>query len=78
MTHDQLDSFILAHCEKSGGAWTCKICDKASGHRHHIVRHIETYHVDLPTLICDLCGAPSKTRDSLKVHVKKYHKDPIK
>ena len=76
MTYEELDSFIASNCRKVfGSGWTCSICELTSANKYDIARHIEAKHVILPELVCDICKYSCKTRDSLRRHIHKYHKD---
>ena len=72
---EQLDDFLFENSGRvDGGEWRCGICGQ-SGLKTDIFRHIEARHVTLPYLYCDVCQVASKTRDSLKRHKQKYHRD---
>ena len=53
--------------------WTCCICGFTCQAKQTVARHIEAKHVSLPELLCPTCGKPSKTRHSLRVHMKAIH-----
>jgi len=75
LQHEQLDTFIEENVRKEFNKWCCLICGKIASFRIDIARHIEAKHVSLPELVCDICGTSSKTRDSLRRHVTKFHKN---
>ena len=53
--------------------WCCDLCDRSFVGKIDVTRHIETKHVLLPLLPCDLCGRLIKTRHNLRIHMKKVH-----
>jgi len=71
---DELENFISVNCTKDpfSNKWTCALCEQTGG-KLDVSRHIEAKHVSLPNLKCDVCHKPSKTRDSLRRHMTKYH-----
>jgi len=75
---DELESFISINCVKdeSTNRWVCSLCGQSGG-KLDVSRHIEAKHASLPNLKCSICGKLSKTRDSLRRHVTKYHKDQL-
>jgi len=73
---DELENFIMDNCIKDllTNKWACGMCGQNGG-KLDVSRHIEAKHVILPNLKCDVCLKASKTRDSLRRHMTKYHKD---
>jgi len=73
---DELENFIMDNCIKDllTNKWACGMCGQNGG-KLDVSRHIEAKHVTLPNLKCDVCLKASKTRDSLRRHMTKYHKD---
>jgi hypothetical protein len=58
--------------------YACLICSKESRHRTHIVNHCESHHIETPGFPCNICHKRSKTRQALKMHIKKIHQTPNK
>ena len=57
------------------GEYACTICHKTfSSKKSNARAHIEAKHMENFQVSCSLCGFVSKTRDSLRKHVKSYHK----
>jgi len=52
--------------------WECNECGKQASQRTDLKKHIEAFHLNL-TLLCDLCGAPFKTRHHRQNHVRTTH-----
>jgi len=73
---DDLEKFIADNCIKDQvtNRWSCGLCGQTGG-KLDVSRHIEAKHVSLPNLKCDICHKESKTRDSLRRHMTKYHKE---
>jgi len=76
-----LDSLIEEHMTKvkdhSQGKpmWTCNDCGKFSRLKNDISKHVESFHITHPGLVCDFCEKVLKTRDTLKSHMKSKHSD---
>jgi len=76
-----LDSLIEEHMTKvkdhSQGKpmWTCNDCGKFSRLKNDISKHVESFHITHPGLVCDFCEKVLKTRDTLKSHMKSKHRD---
>jgi len=76
-----LDSLIEEHMTKvkdhSQGKpmWTCNDCGKFSRLKNDISKHVESFHITHPGLVCNLCERVLKTRDTLKLHMKSKHRD---
>jgi len=55
-----------------GGVWQCGECGK-QGNKGDVKRHIEAKHMLNTKITCPLCGKSTKTRDSLRKHMKSDH-----
>ena len=53
---------------RDDGGWVCRVCDKWSKNKYHIVDHIEAKHIDTGGFSCVQCGRMFKTRDTLRRH----------
>ena len=73
LTHEQLDGYLSENSVKMHQQWVCCICNHTSHLKTDITRHIESKHVTLPTLYCQICSKPSKTSRGLAIHMKAYH-----
>ena len=51
----------------------CKVCGK-EGHATDIKRHIEAHHVEGVSIPCNLCEKIFRSRNSLRLHISKYHR----
>lgn len=59
--------------------WKCIICQKTSAHKSNMRVHVDT-HIQGIEHYCPYCSKYSKTRQSLIMHIHKYHKkknDPL-
>ena len=54
--------------------WRCIDCYRESQNKKDIARHIEATHIAHPGFECEFCSVLCKTRDSLRHHIKAYHK----
>ena len=72
---DEINTIISVNCIKSqlSTKWTCAFCGQITATKLDVSRHIESKHVPLPNLKCDVCQNPAKTRDSLRRHKTKHH-----
>jgi len=68
LSFDQLDLFIEENRSKIGPNWSCNICGQSSINKSDVSKHIESKHVTLPPLSCQLCHRNFKTRESLRKH----------
>ena len=73
LTHEQLDGYLNENCVKMNQQWVCCICNHASHLKTDITRHVESKHVTLPTLFCQICNKPAQTYRGLAIHMKTYH-----
>ena len=72
--HEELDNKIEEMIEKHGSIWKCKICGKTSTkQKQDIQRHVET-HIEGMSHACHICNRTLPTRNSLRMHKKRYHK----
>ena len=75
LSHQELDDFLAVNTYKDQtvGRWMCGICGLSFLNKIDVNRHIESKHVILPELLCAICNKPSKTRHSLRIHMKNTH-----
>ena len=66
---DEITSLLLPN---GGGVWQCAACSK-QGNKGDIKRHIEAKHMLNTEINCQICGKSTKTRDSLRKHMKNHH-----
>ena len=59
---------------RGGRARICKVCGKEGG-MAQIMSHIEANHIAGNPVPCDLCGQVFKTRDALRKHKTKHHRN---
>ena len=58
--------------EKSQGSWKCKVCDKVSNRKEHIIKHAET-HLQGIKHSCHICMKTYPTRVGVKTHINDVH-----
>jgi len=70
-------SDMMMKCADACGrvVWQCLVCQKESHLKADISRHVEALHVQHPGVACEICGKTLKTRDGLRCHMAKFHKD---
>ena len=75
LSHEDFDSFFEANSARDQftKCWHCNLCGQQCLNKLDMSRHIESKHVNLPELNCDICGKSSKTRNALRMHMKNYH-----
>ena len=71
-----LDDTINAMLENLGepGKYACKVCGKTGSHKQKVVNHIEGNHIQGALHTCNKCTKTYKTRESLRIHVFRFHK----
>ena len=57
------------------GSYKCTDCDYASLSRGNVAKHIEARHVGLRGIVCPICYKPTTTREALKKHISRNHKN---
>ena len=55
--------------------YQCTDCNHTSKTRQNLGTHIEASHVDHPPVICNICAKLCTTRDALRKHNVRNHKD---
>ena len=65
---------MLQVVEEGRKIWRCLECHKESHLKTDISRHVEASHISHPGFDCQFCFKNCKTRDALRCHVNKYHK----
>jgi len=71
-----LDALVDASMERDGeGLWRCRTCSFSHRHKARISNHVETHLQCLQ--YCPICQQTCKSRDSLRKHMSRLHRDPI-
>eukprot|EP00092_Neocalanus_flemingeri_P105522 GFUD01135280.1.p1 GENE.GFUD01135280.1~~GFUD01135280.1.p1 ORF type:complete len:362 (-),score=79.29 GFUD01135280.1:169-1254(-) len=70
-----LYDIIRSKIQKSEGQWICLECGKASKWKTNIFEHIEATHVDSPGYQCEICYKACKTKNALRSHKNREHKE---
>ena len=70
---DLISSKIGKTPDSSG--WICLDCGKTSKWKTNIVEHVEGAHIECPGYHCDVCNKFCKTRNALRSHKNREHKD---
>ena len=69
-----IDQYLVMGMEAYGRAFQCSQCGY-SGKKWDVRRHIEAKHMTNTHTSCSLCGKMVKTRDSLRKHMEKDHRE---
>jgi len=81
LTHEELDQFLADNCSRfndpiqKSNYWMCNFCNKSCINISDVKKHIESKHVSLPPLICEICQKPYKTRESFRKHQIQSHEN---
>ena len=70
----ELDKQIEDILIKNNGVWTCKVCGKFANHKSKLKQHVET-HIDGFSHPCSLCGKSYRSRNVLRMHMSRDHKN---
>ena len=72
---DDLIATKMVHVSDGKGKrlWRCLECSRERYSKTEISRHVEATHIQHPGYQCQHCDVISKTRDSLRHHVKNHH-----
>ena len=55
---------------------TCSVCGK-QGPYNQMPRHIEANHIAGVSHACEICGTISRSKDGMRQHKKRNHKDNV-
>ena len=58
------------------GSYSCSECSYSSSNNRNVANHIEARHVTTAGAECPLCGKLCPTREALRKHVSRSHKQP--
>ena len=74
--NEYLDETINSMMESLGepGKYSCKVCGKNINHKGNMINHIEGNHIQGVSHPCSFCGKWFRSRESLRVHVLRFHK----
>ena len=53
--------------------WVCNSCSYVSKNRRHVIRHVQSKHLDVKNVPCPLCEAHFATTNTRQIHVSKTH-----
>ena len=70
----RLNSQLEQMIEKKESVWHCKFCTRTSTSKMNLKRHAET-HIGGFSHICDSCNKTFSTREALRKHKTRNHKD---
>ena len=68
-----VDELINEMVMKIPSGYSCASCQKHFTQLVNLKSHIEAKHIESIGVVCGICGFVSKTRDSLRKHVKNRH-----
>ena len=70
---EQIESFMFKMTE-GPTHWRCTACEKTTKVKSHMVDHVESKHVLVPTE-CPYCNRIFKSRGNCRSHISAIHKD---
>jgi len=70
-----LEELIRSKMVKEQGSWHCTDCPYTTKNNSNLFEHIESRHVDHPGYCCDICMKFCATRNSLRNHKVRLHKN---
>jgi len=70
---EEVDKKIEELSDRIDGVWNCKVCGKTSNRKGNFGWHIET-HLEGLSFPCNLCDKILCSRNSLDIHVRRFHK----
>merc|ERR1712129_615000 len=73
--HEDLDQVIKTLIFSEDGMSNCTMCGKSSKTLHSIITHIEANHIMGLMHTCNFCTKFCRTRDALRKHIIRIHKD---
>jgi len=73
MQAPELNSSLRRSSGDEGNMWECVLCGKKKKNKAHMKRHIEAHNVDGKNHSCQMCNNKFKTKNSLNVHMSRYH-----
>ncbi|CAC5369482.1 KRAB [Mytilus coruscus] len=53
--------------------FSCQQCDFICAHRHRLLRHVRSVHLQLKPALCESCGKSFTTEQHMKEHIRRYH-----
>ena len=57
--------------------WACSSCSYSTRFYSTMQSHIESKHIISPGVQCEICHVFSPTRQALKMHMSRKHKNPM-
>jgi len=72
-----IDQAVLSQMQKVGGAWQCLACEWQTNHKTRCYEHVEAKHVQTNGYSCPFCEKFCPSKNSLKFHKSKYHRNHL-
>ena len=70
---DQKIKELLVRTDRGNGELECTVCRKIGKDVRNMRRHAET-HIEGLSYSCNICDKSFRSKNSLAVHITKYHK----
>ena len=71
----ELDERINSMMTRMNGLWSCQICQLTNKDKTRMKKHIESKHIEDMSHPCSLCGKLFRSRNNLKVHLSRNHRN---
>jgi len=72
---DAIDKAVVSQMQKNEGGWQCLTCGWATKLRARCWEHVEAKHVETNGYSCPFCDKFCPSKNSLKFHKSKYHRE---
>jgi len=72
---EAINQAVLSQMQKNGGVWQCLACLWETNHKTRMYEHVEAKHVQTNGYSCPLCDKFCPSKNSLKFHKSKYHRN---
>ena len=70
-----INDAVVSQMQKCDGFWRCLTCGWETKLRARVWEHVEAKHVETNGYACPLCGKFCSSKNALKLHKSKYHRN---